>query len=138
VGLVSLVYPPSAAQRSTRAPSRSRSEYRKPLGSAKVATVRPTNNHAPGPNGSPGKRRVDDVAEPDPGPGDVVVRVAACGICGSDLSYPHVDRLRMRVHSPVTRLSNAEGLLARPKGLRSPRQPGDDQRNGEQVARPSS
>ena len=35
----------------------------------------------------PGDVRVDDVPEPDPGPGDVVVRVAACGICGSDLSY---------------------------------------------------
>jgi (R,R)-butanediol dehydrogenase / meso-butanediol dehydrogenase / diacetyl reductase len=31
--------------------------------------------------------RVDDVTDPDPGPRDVVVRVAACGICGSDLSY---------------------------------------------------
>ncbi len=31
--------------------------------------------------------RVDDVADPDPGPRDVVVRVAACGICGTDLSY---------------------------------------------------
>lgn len=35
----------------------------------------------------PGDVRVDDVAEPDPGPRDVVVRVATCGICGSDLSY---------------------------------------------------
>ncbi len=35
----------------------------------------------------PGDVRVDDVAEPDPGPRDVVVRVANCGICGSDLSY---------------------------------------------------
>ena len=35
----------------------------------------------------PGDARVDDVAEPDPGPADAVVRVAACGICGSDLSY---------------------------------------------------
>jgi threonine dehydrogenase-like Zn-dependent dehydrogenase len=35
----------------------------------------------------PGDVRVDDVPLPDPGPGDVVVRVAACGICGSDLSY---------------------------------------------------
>jgi threonine dehydrogenase-like Zn-dependent dehydrogenase len=35
----------------------------------------------------PGDVRVDDVAEPDPGPTDAVVRVAACGICGSDLSY---------------------------------------------------
>ena len=35
----------------------------------------------------PGDVRVDDVAEPEPGPRDVVVRVVACGICGSDLSY---------------------------------------------------
>lgn len=35
----------------------------------------------------PGDVRVDDVAPPSPGPRDAVVRVAACGICGSDLSY---------------------------------------------------
>lgn len=35
----------------------------------------------------PGDVRVDDVPPPDPGPRDAVVRVAACGICGSDLSY---------------------------------------------------
>jgi threonine dehydrogenase-like Zn-dependent dehydrogenase len=35
----------------------------------------------------PGDVRIDDVGEPDPGPRDVVIRVAACGICGSDLSY---------------------------------------------------
>jgi (R,R)-butanediol dehydrogenase / meso-butanediol dehydrogenase / diacetyl reductase len=35
----------------------------------------------------PGDVRVDQVPEPEPGPRDVVVRVAACGICGSDLSY---------------------------------------------------
>jgi threonine dehydrogenase-like Zn-dependent dehydrogenase len=31
--------------------------------------------------------RVDETAEPEPGPRDAVVRVAACGICGSDLRY---------------------------------------------------
>jgi 2-desacetyl-2-hydroxyethyl bacteriochlorophyllide A dehydrogenase len=31
--------------------------------------------------------RLIDIAKPEPGPNDVVVRVAACGICGSDLSY---------------------------------------------------
>ncbi len=31
--------------------------------------------------------RLDDVPEPDPGPRDVVVGVAACGLCGSDLKY---------------------------------------------------
>ncbi len=33
----------------------------------------------------PGMVRVDDVPEPDPGPKDVVVRVGACGICGTDI-----------------------------------------------------
>jgi 2-desacetyl-2-hydroxyethyl bacteriochlorophyllide A dehydrogenase len=32
-----------------------------------------------------GKLRVDDIAEPTPGPGEVLVDVLACGICGSDL-----------------------------------------------------
>ncbi len=36
---------------------------------------------------APGDVRVDKVLAPDPGPNDVVVRVAACGICGSDVSY---------------------------------------------------
>ena len=31
--------------------------------------------------------RIDEIAEPEPGPRDAVVRVAACGICGSDLRY---------------------------------------------------
>jgi threonine dehydrogenase-like Zn-dependent dehydrogenase len=31
--------------------------------------------------------RVDEVPEPAPGPRDAIVRVAACGICGSDLGY---------------------------------------------------
>lgn len=31
--------------------------------------------------------RLDDVAEPEPGPDDVVVRVVSCGICGSDVGY---------------------------------------------------
>jgi len=31
--------------------------------------------------------RLDEVPEPEPGPRDVVVRVAACGICGSDAGY---------------------------------------------------
>jgi threonine dehydrogenase-like Zn-dependent dehydrogenase len=35
----------------------------------------------------PGDVRIDEVPEPLPGPRDVVVRVAACGICGSDLTY---------------------------------------------------
>ena len=35
----------------------------------------------------PNDVRLDEVAVPEPGPNDVVVRVEACGICGSDLGY---------------------------------------------------
>jgi len=31
--------------------------------------------------------RIDEVPEPEPGPRDAVVRVVACGICGSDVGY---------------------------------------------------
>ncbi len=34
-----------------------------------------------------GRVEIDEVPEPTPGPRDVVIRVAACGICGSDLGY---------------------------------------------------
>jgi len=34
--------------------------------------------------------RVDDVPEPEPGPRDALVRIAACGICGTDTSYIHM------------------------------------------------
>ena len=35
----------------------------------------------------PGKVQVDDTSNPEPGPRDAVVRVAACGICGTDVRY---------------------------------------------------
>ena len=35
----------------------------------------------------PDEVRIDEVPSPEPGPRDVVVRVKACGICGSDLGY---------------------------------------------------
>jgi (R,R)-butanediol dehydrogenase/meso-butanediol dehydrogenase/diacetyl reductase len=34
---------------------------------------------------------IEDIADPVPGPGDLVVRVMACGICGSDLHLADVD-----------------------------------------------
>jgi 2-desacetyl-2-hydroxyethyl bacteriochlorophyllide A dehydrogenase len=34
--------------------------------------------------------RLDDVADPEPGPRDALVRIAACGICGTDVSYVHM------------------------------------------------
>jgi threonine dehydrogenase-like Zn-dependent dehydrogenase len=36
---------------------------------------------------APGKVSLDEVSQPEPGPHDAVVRVQACGICGSDLGY---------------------------------------------------
>jgi len=34
--------------------------------------------------------RLDDIPDPDPGPRDALVRIAACGICGTDVSYVHM------------------------------------------------
>lgn len=36
---------------------------------------------------APGQFKLDEVPVPQPGPADVLVDVAACGICGSDLGY---------------------------------------------------
>jgi 2-desacetyl-2-hydroxyethyl bacteriochlorophyllide A dehydrogenase len=35
----------------------------------------------------PGDLRLDDASRPTPGPGDVVIKVAAAGICGTDLHF---------------------------------------------------
>jgi threonine dehydrogenase-like Zn-dependent dehydrogenase len=34
--------------------------------------------------------RLDDVPDAEPGPRDAMVRIAACGICGTDVSYVHM------------------------------------------------
>ncbi len=34
--------------------------------------------------------RLDEIPDPVPGPRDALVRVAACGICGTDVSYVHM------------------------------------------------
>jgi threonine dehydrogenase-like Zn-dependent dehydrogenase len=37
---------------------------------------------------------IDDIPAPEPGPGEVLVRTLACGICGSDLhTLTHGDKL---------------------------------------------
>ena len=41
----------------------------------------------------PGDVRIDEIAEPEPGPRDAVIRVSACGICGSDLRYARLGGL---------------------------------------------
>lgn len=45
--------------------------------------------------------RLDEVAEPAPGPGDVVVRVSACGICGTDLRYVRLGGLAGPTREPM-------------------------------------
>ena len=35
----------------------------------------------------PGKVQLDDAKKPEPGPRDAVLRVAACGVCGTDVRY---------------------------------------------------
>ena len=79
--------------------------------------------------------RVDDVAEPDPGPHDVVVRVAACGICGTDLSFIELGGLAGPATEPMclghemagtVEWAGAEVVSVRP-GDRVVVQPGDDE-----------
>lgn len=38
----------------------------------------------------PNDVRLDDIDDPSPGPRDAVVRMAACGICGTDVSFVHM------------------------------------------------
>ena len=45
--------------------------------------------------------RLDDVDPPDPGPEDIVVQVAACGICGSDVSWVHMGGLAGPTDQPM-------------------------------------
>ncbi len=52
---------------------------------------------------------VRDVPAPQPGPGDVVVRVATAGLCRTDL---HVARGRLAARSPLVLGHEASGVLA--------------------------
>ena len=38
----------------------------------------------------PNDVRLDDIPDPQPGPRDALVRIAACGICGTDVSFIHM------------------------------------------------
>jgi len=50
---------------------------------------------------APGDVRIDEVPAPEPGPRDVVVKVAACGICGSDLGYVKLGGLAGPAREPM-------------------------------------
>jgi L-iditol 2-dehydrogenase len=51
----------------------------------------------------PGEVRIESLEDPRPGPGEVLVRMLACGICGSDLMQWYVSRKAPVVlgHEPV-------------------------------------
>ncbi|MBA3642742.1 MAG: zinc-dependent alcohol dehydrogenase family protein [Chloroflexia bacterium] len=48
---------------------------------------------------APGEVRVDDVPDPEPGPHDAVLRVGACGICGTDIHI--IDGEFPMTHYPI-------------------------------------
>jgi (R,R)-butanediol dehydrogenase / meso-butanediol dehydrogenase / diacetyl reductase len=49
----------------------------------------------------PGDVRLDEVDPPEPGPRDAVVRVAACGMCGSDVGYIRMGGLAGPTGTPM-------------------------------------
>jgi len=59
----------------------------------------------------PGDVRVDEVPEPEAGPRDVVVEVAACGICGSDLRYVRLGGLAGPMPSPMPLGHELSGVI---------------------------
>jgi threonine dehydrogenase-like Zn-dependent dehydrogenase len=73
----------------------------------------------------PADVRIDEVPEPEPGPRDAVVRVAACGICGSDVGYVKLGGVAGPTRRPVPLGHEVAGVVealgAEVAGLR----PGD-------------
>lgn len=49
----------------------------------------------------PNDVRIDEIAEPTAGPRDAVIRVAACGICGTDLRYVRLGGLAGPMPQPM-------------------------------------
>ncbi|MEE8508899.1 MAG: alcohol dehydrogenase catalytic domain-containing protein, partial [Myxococcota bacterium] len=58
----------------------------------------------------PQKWEVAEVPQPDPGPGEVRVRIEACGICGSDLHFFR-DGLMPPGHTPGHEMSGLVDAL---------------------------
>jgi 2-desacetyl-2-hydroxyethyl bacteriochlorophyllide A dehydrogenase len=59
---------------------------------------------------SPGTLAVEDMERPAPGPGDVVVKVDACGICGSDLHWYHGEMM-MPVSCPGHEIAGTVAMV---------------------------
>ncbi len=61
--------------------------------------------------------RLEEIPEPTPGPGEVIVRVAACGICGSDLEgYVGAPGMRNRRVPPLLLGHEFGGIVERGPG----------------------
>ena len=56
----------------------------------------------------------DDVDDPRPGPGEVLVEVAACGICGSDLHFVHHGETMLEVGARMEGTVTAPALSPTP------------------------
>ena len=61
----------------------------------------------------PADVRLEDVVEPQPGPRDAVVRVAACGICGSDVGYIRRGGLAGPTRDPMPLGHELSGVVER-------------------------
>jgi D-arabinose 1-dehydrogenase-like Zn-dependent alcohol dehydrogenase len=72
--------------------------------------VRAARLHRPRTAEAPEDLRIEDVVTPDPGPGEVLVRVHACGVCASDLHV--VQGVTPSGHLPVTLGHEAAGVVA--------------------------
>ena len=59
----------------------------------------------------PGDVRVDEAPEPEAGPRDAVVKVAACGICGSDLRYVRLGGLAGPMPQPMALGHELSGVV---------------------------
>ena len=65
--------------------------------------------------------RMTDLPEPDPGPGEVVVELAACGVCGTDLMdwYTATKAPTVLGHEPVGVICTSVATLIVPLPRRS-------------------
>ena len=57
--------------------------------------------------------RIDEVPEPEPGPRDAVVRVEACGICGSDVGYVRLGGVAGPTRRPLPLGHELAGVIER-------------------------
>ena len=57
--------------------------------------------------------RLDEVAEPEPGPRDAVLRVSACGVCGTDVRYARLGGLAGPAREPMPLGHEVAGVLER-------------------------